>query len=217
MATSLQIQQITSALKRANQRIAQLAKTYGRNSSVYKQEAGKFLKGAYSPYMGVSKSGNIKFDIRAINKLIRTQGVNSSQVTRMLAEIAGIKFDAEGNMKEIKGAGVPTVSELDKRTEKKLERWGEDPGEVPKKELRKITEELAQFSENFQTSYNTYFARHTEAEAREDPIISQLYGENRNHRLSYRQLENIKEEMERQIAEATNDAIKFEEENSGEL
>ena len=214
--SSLQIQQVTSALKRANQRIAQIAKTYGRNSSVYKQEAGKFKKGAYYQFVGVSKSGNIKFDIRAINKLLRAQG-NTSQTARMLAEMAGIMFDKEGNMKEIKGGGIPTTSELDKRTEKKLERWGQDPGEVTKKELRRITEELAQFSENFQTSYNTYFARHTEAEAREDPIISQLYSENRNHRLTYRQLENIKVEMEKQIAEAKQDAIRFEEENSNEL
>ena len=214
--STLQIQQVTSALKRANQRIAQLAKTYGRGSSVYKQEAGKFLKGAYAPYLGVSRSGNVKFDIRKINKFLRDQG-DTTQAQRMLAEMAGIKFDKEGNMKEVKGGGVPTTSELDRRTEKKLERWGEDPGEVSKKELRKITEQLAQFSENFQTSYNTYFARYDEAEARKNPIISQLYGENRSHRLTYRQLEAIKDEMEKQIAEAAADAMKFENENRGDI
>ena len=208
----LQSTQITSAIKRANQRIAQLSKTYGSNSSVYKQEAGKFLKGAYKPFIGTSKSGNIKFDIRAINKLIRSQG-NSSQVQRMLAEITGIKFDSEGDIKEIKGAGVPTVSELNKRTEKKLERWGEDPGDYSKKELQNITEQLAEFSENFQTAYNEYIANFGESEARKDTTIQTLYGEFRNKRLSYRDLEQIKKRMEEANAAARSEALEFEKEN----
>lgn len=208
----LQTTQITSAIKRANQRIAQLAKTYGRNSSVYKQEAGKFLKGSYKPFVGTSKSGNLKFDIRAINKLIRSQG-NTSQVQRMIAEIAGLKFDAEGNAKQIKGAGVPTVSELTKRTEKKLERWGEDPGEYTKKDLQGITEQLAQFSENFQTAYNEYISNFGEAEARKDSTIKILYGEYRNKRLTYRELETIKKRMEEANAAASSQALEFEKEN----
>lgn len=208
----LQTTQITSAIKRANQRIAQLSKTYGRNSSVYKQEAGKFLKGAYKPFVGTSKSGNIKFDIREINKLIRSQG-NSSQVQRMIAEIAGIKFDQEGNIKEIKGAGVSTVSELTKRTEKKLERWGEDPGDYSKKELQNITEQLAEFSENFQTAYNEYIANFGESEARKDTTIQTLYGEFRNKRLTYRELEQIKKRMEDANAAARSEALEFEKEN----
>ncbi len=214
--SSLQLQQINSALKRANQRIVQLAKTYGKDSSVYKQEVGKFEKGAFSEYVKTSASGYKKFDIRSINKLIRSQG-NTSQVVRMIADMAGIMFDADGNMKQIKGGGVPTTSELDKRTEKKLERWGEDPGEVSKKELRKITEQLAQFSENFQTTYNTYFARFTESEARENAVVSQLYSENRDHRLTYRQLEQIKEEMTKEIQAAQEEALRFEEENKHDL
>lgn len=209
----LQTTQITSAIKRANQRIAQLSKTYGRNSSVYKQEAGKFLKGAYKPFVGTSKSGNIKFDIREINKLIRSQG-NSSQVQRMIAEIAGIKFDQEGDIKEIKGAGIPTVSELTKRTEKKLERWGEDPGDYSKKELQNITEQLAEFSENFQTAYNEYIANFGESEARKDTTIQTLYGEFRNKRLTYRELEQIKKRMEDANAAARSEALEFEKENS---
>ena len=209
----LQTTQITSALKRANQRIAQISKTYGRNSSVYKQEAGKFLKGAYQPYISTSKSGNIKFDIRSINKLIRSQG-DTSQVQRMLADIAGIKFDKEGDIKEIKGGGVPTVSELTKRTEKKLERWGEDPGEYTKKELHKITETLAEFSENFQTAYNEYISKYGEAEARKDTTIQTLYGDFRNKRLTYRELENIKARMEEMNAAARDEALQFEKDNT---
>ena len=227
MSSTLRDQQIRSAIKRANQRIAQLGKTYGRNSSVYKQEAGKFLKGAYKDFItesvggvkhgrNISTGGNIKFNTRAIMKLVKEEG-SSSRVNRFLAEIAGIKIDEEGGVKEVKGGGVPTLSELDKRTEKKLERWGEDPGEKTKKEIRSITEELAEFSENFQTSYETYMAKYGEAEAMEDSTISLLYSENRDKRLTYRQLEDIKNKMEAKIREASNEAIEFEEENTNEL
>lgn len=231
MATSLQIQQIASALKRANQRIVQLRKTYGAHSSVYKQEVGKFLKASYSPYIRVTNLNTrqstktfsvtkdswkpneqrVAFDIRAVKKLVKTHGIDSTEVTRMLADMAGIKFDAEGNMKEIKGAGVPTVSDLDRRARKKLERLGEDPFEKSPKELRKITEELAQFSESFQTAYNDYKSKHTEDEMRKDPIISKLYSENREHRLTYASLEKIRDAMMGLREEATDGALKFEE------
>lgn len=209
----LQTTQITSSLKRANQRIAQLAKTYGKTSSVYKQEAGKFLKGSYKPFIGTSASGNIKFDIRAINKIIRDQG-DTSQVQRMIAEITGLKFDADGSPKQIKGAGIPTVSELNKRTEKKLERWGEDPGDYSKKELQNITEQLAEFSENFQTAYNEYIANYGESEARKDSTIQALYGDFRNKRLTYRELEKIKKRMEEANKAASSQALQFEKDNT---
>ena len=219
--SSLQVQQITSALKRANQRIAQISKTYGRGSSVYKQEAGKFLKGSYAPYVGVSKSGNIKFDIRAINKLIRSQG-DSSEVQRLLAETAGIKFDAEGNMKELKGGGVSTLARIQRRTEKRLERLGEDPGDYTKAELRRKAEELAKFSENFQTSYDTFIAKYGEDKARKNPIISKLYksgrkGKKKGKRLTYDVLTDIREEMEKLIQESQADGLKFEKDNEGEV
>ena len=228
----LQTQQISAAIKRANQRINQLSKTYGKNSSVYKQEVGKFLKGSYKPFVSMTsgqargrnvakaKAGkyqapesHLAFNTKEIMKLVRSQG-DTSQVQRMLADIAGIKFDKEGDIKEIKGAGVPTVSELTKRTEKKLERWGEDPGEYTKKELQKITETLAEFSENFQTAYNEYISKYGEAEARKDTTIQTLYGDFRNKRLTYRELENIKARMEEMNAAARDEALQFEKDNT---
>lgn len=214
--SQLQTTQITSALKRANQRIAQLGKTFGKTSSVYKQEAGKFQKGAYKNYVSVSSSGNIKFDIRAINKLIRSDG-NPSEIDRILAEFAGIKVNPDGEVVPVKGGGVPTLTELEKRTRKKLERWGEDPYDYNKKQLQGITEKLAEFSENFQTSYETYMAKFGEAEARKDSTIQLLYGEYRNKRLTYRQLEEIKNKMESYIQGAASEAVAFEEDNTNEL
>lgn len=227
MPRQLQTAQIQSAIKRANQRIAQLGKTYGKGSSVYKQEAGKFFKGAYKDYVtmsapgvkhgrNISTGGNIKFDTRSIMKLIKQEGA-SSKVNRLLAEIAGIKIDDEGNVSDVKGGGIPTVSELDRRTEKKLMRWGEDPKDVSKKEIRNITEQLAEFSENFQTSYQAYMAKYGEAEARNDSTIQQLYGDFRNKRLTYRQLEEIKNKMDQRISEAKSEALNFESENTEDL
>lgn len=212
----LQTQQITSALKRANQRIAQLGKTYGRNSSVYKQEAGKYLKGAYKDYVSFSKSGNVKFDIRPIMKLVRSNEP-TGKIERIIAEFTGLKFDEEGNAKQIKGGGVPTLTDLEKRTRKKLEKWGENPYDYTKTQLQSITEELAEFSENFQTSYEIFMAKYGEAEARKDSTIQLLYGDYRNKRLSYRQLEEIKNKMDNYIANANAEALSFEEENTSEL
>ncbi len=221
----VQTTQITSALKRSNQRIAQIAKTYGKNSSIYKQEAGKFLKGAYKSFIGTSKSGNIKFDIRAINKFIRSQG-DTSQVQRMLAEMGGIKFKYDvkevngkqvriiGDVKELKGGGISTLTKIDKRTEKKLERMGEDPATYTKAELRKVAEELAQFSESFQTAYNEYIAKFGEEKASIDPDIKLLYGTNRTKRLTKEQFETIKEKMEILVAEAKQEALEFEKDNT---
>ena len=227
VSRSLQTTQISSAIKRANQRIAQLGKTYGRNSSVYKQEAGKFLKGAYKNLVtesvsgvkhgrNISAGGNLKFDTRAIMKLVKAEG-GSSKVNRLLSEIAGVRITEDGEVVPVKGGGLPTVTELTKRTEKKLERWGEDPGDYNKQQIRDITEQLAEFSENFQTTYEVYMAKYGEAEARKDSTIQALYGEYRDRRLTYRELQAIKDKMDNYNKEASNDALDFENENNYDL
>ena len=214
----LQQAQITSALKRANQRIVQLGKTYDPESHIFKQEAGKFLKGAYKDYVTYSKSGNIKFDIRAINKLIRSDA-NPSEVDRVLAEFAGIKVRPDGEIVEIKGGGVPTTQEVDKRITKRLERLGEDWTQMSKQEIRGRGEMMYEFQENFQTTYETYIAKFGEAEARKDSTIKVLYGEFRgsNKKLTYDELYSIKEKMQTYINEAASEALAFEEDNTNEL
>lgn len=215
----LQTAQITSALKRANQRIVQLGKTYKPQSHIFKQEAGKFLKGAYSKYVTYSKSGNIKFDIRAINKLIRSDA-NPSEVDRVLAEFAGIKVRPDGEIVEIKGGGVPTTTEVDKRITKRLERLGEDWTQMSKQEIRGRGEMMYEFQENFQTTYETYIAKFGEAEARKDSTIQVLYGEFRGSKkkqLTYDELYRVKEKMQSYINEAASEALTFEEDNTNEL
>ncbi len=251
--TPLQKQQIRNALKRANERIAAIGREYGTDSSTYKQEAGKFEKGAYQDYVtkskagkkfyrkdpetgerylySESKGGNIKFDIKKIMKLIDDEG-NSSKVNAILSESAGIKLyrdpikDKEGNiiayqedikMKDLKGGGIPTMAKLDKRIEKKLMRMGEDPGDYTKKELRAEGEKFAKFSENFQTSYDSYIAKFGEAEARKDSTVQLLYGDFRDRRLTRAEMDTIKSRMDERIAEAAGEALTFESDNEGDL
>ena len=239
-----QIQEISSAIKRANQRMSQIGKTYGYNSSVYKQEVGKFEKGAFSQFTrktaakargrNVAKAAkgeykppesHLAFDTKAIMKLVREEGA-TSRVNTILSELAGVKItgnfteanelgvDLKLDLKEVKGGGVPTLTKLDKRTEKKLESWGEDPGDYSKKELRSLTERLAEFSENFQTSYNNYIAKFGEESARQDPVVKVMYGEFRGgKRLTYSELGAIKERMDEMIGEAKSQALSFEADN----
>ena len=227
-----------------NQRMSQIGKTYGYESSVYKQEVGKFEKGAFSQFTrktaakargrNVAKAAegkykppesHLAFDTKSIMKLVREEGA-TSRVNTILSELAGVKItgnfteanepgvELKLNIKELKGGGVPTISKLDKRTEKKLERWGEDPGDYSKKDLRALTEKLAQFSENFQSSYDDYIAKFGEDSARKDPIIKVMYGEFRGgKRLTYSELGAIKERMDEMVGEAKSQALSFEADN----
>ena len=238
--------QIRSALKRSNQRIAQIGKTYGTNSSVYKQEAGKFLKGAFAGYTttsqggkewyrkdpntgekklyAVAKGGNIKFDIKKIMKDLKKEGASPKMKT-LLAEIAGIRLyqepikDAQGNItgyeKEIKlrtlpKTGVSTLTQIRKRTEKKLERMGIDPGDYSNKEIDVETERLAEFSENFQTTYDAYMSQFGQEEAEKDNDIKMLYGKNRERRLTRDEFIKIKDKMDQALREEAEAGLQFE-------
>ena len=208
---------VQSALKRSNQRIVQTIKTFGKSSSIYKQNIGKFQKGPYSKYLSTSKSGNLKFDVRTINKLIRSGNVPRSEINQFLSEAAGIKIDPEGNVVKIENGGIPTVSEIEKKTRKKISSWGESEDMYNKQEVRDIAEQLAEFSENFQTTYEAYIANFGEASAREDSVVRELYGDYRAHRLTYRQLQQIKNKMEADLKEAKEESLQFERDNTEEL
>lgn len=229
---------VQSTLKRSNQRIAQLTKTFGEDSATWRQEVGKFKKKGYSQWMSVSeggkkigragkqgketKGGNVKFDVRKINQAIRSGSVSRSEINRFLADAAGILIQPDGSIKELKRAvdvngktkyiddgGIPSTSQILRKTEKKLERMGEDPAEKSRKELLDITKTLAEFSENFDTTYDAFINKYGEEEGKKDPVISQLWGE-REKRLSYSKLQEIRKKMEAMLLEAASDAISFE-------
>lgn len=213
---------VQSAIKRANQRIVQTVKTFGKDSSIYKQNVGKFKKEVYKdfiPYYSRSKSGNFTFSARAINKAIRSGKANRSFINQFLAEVAGIKIDPEGNVVEIEKGGIPTVSEIEKKTKKKIASWGESPDMYTKQEIRNIAEELAEFSESFDTSYQIYMANFGQEGAEGDPVVRELYGNYRTsgHRLTYKQLQVIKDRMDEQVKLFKAGALDFEKDNTEEL
>ena len=247
--SQLQLTQISNAIKKANTRITQLGKTYKFDSSIYKQEVGKFEKGAYKDFtryttpkprgrnVQKAKEGkwkapesHIAFDTRAIMNLVKKEGP-TSQVNRILAEIAGIKVvpksvkgsPEEGwevidvDIKDVKGGGIPTTKEVDKRITKRLEKLGEDWTQMSTSQIRHKGEVLYEFSENFQTTYETYIAKFGEEEARKDTVIQRLYGDFRDKQLKYPELEAIKQRMEDYINAAANEALGFENDNTNEL
>lgn len=240
---------IASMIKAVNTRITQLGKTYKFDSSIYKQEVGKFEKGAYKEFVRYTEpkargrnvqkqkegkwkapESHIAFDTKAIMNQIRTEGLNSKTQT-LLAELLGVKVKPtsmvgspeEGwkildmTLQELKGAGVPTVTQVDKRITKRLEKLGEDWTQMSKKQIRREGENLYEFSENFQTTYETYMAKFGEEEARGDTVIQRLYGDFRDKQLTYPELERIKQRMQDRIDEAANEALGFENENTNEL
>jgi len=199
--------EISSKIKAANARITQIGKTYGFESSIYKQEVGKFEKGAYQEFIrrteGKARGKNVQreregkwtptpshiaFDSKKIMDLVRKEGA-SPRVNTILSELIGVKI--VGNfqeheqdkvplkleLKEVKGGGVSTTTKIDKQITKRLERLGEDWTQMTKQEIRNRGEMMYEFQENFQTTYETYIAKFGEAEARKDSTIKVLYGE----------------------------------------
>lgn len=206
-------------LKKSNQRIVQLSKTYGPNSSVFKQATAVLQKSGVSQFVSQSKSGNIKVDIRKINRLIASGKANRNELNQVLAQIAGVKIDENGDIKELTNQGIKTVSQIRKATKKKLANMGEDPKEMTDKEVDRITEKLAAFSESFDTSYDVAMGRLGEKKLKTDPITRKLWGSNRGRkgRLTYRELDEIMERLQEMIQESKQDALSVEKKNGGNI
>ena len=206
-------------LKKSNQRIVQLSKTYGPNSSLFKQATAVLQKSGVSQFVSQSKSGNIKVDIRKINRLIASGKANRNELNQVLAQIAGVKIDENGDIKELTNQGIKTVSQIRKDTKKKLANMGEDPKEMTDKEVDRIAEKLAAFSEAFDTAYNVAISRLGEKKLSTDPITKKLWGSNRvrKGRLTYRELEEIMDRLQEMIQKSKQDALSVEKKNGGNI
>ena len=186
---------IQSELKKTNQRIAQIGKTYGKTSSTYKHAIAAFQKGPLSEFLGTSASGNVKLDIRKIQKAIHSGQLNRSEANELLARAAGLRIDENGDIDHIKvrkkgkdgkthevdqGGDIKTVSEIRERTKKKMiNTYGEDPRDYTTKEIDEFGEALEEFSDTFQTAYNEAIAAVGESALKDDPVTAKLWGENR--------------------------------------
>lgn len=221
------------ALKKANQRIVALAKHYGTNSSIFKREVGMIFGGPMSQYADTSKSGFPKINIRKINQALRGGKLSLTEANQILTHFAGLKVDEDGNTKEIKKGGIKTIQQVRKDVKKRLAGLGEDykdvledmeeaPGEKisDNEKLDRLAEELAEFSENFQTAYDTAMARvKSVSDIKNNSITGKLWSENRGgkKKLTYRELIEIKKELGRLALDAISKATSFENANTTEV
>ena len=165
---------------------------------------------------------NVKIDISKINKLVASGKADRTELNNILTNLAGIKINENGDVERIANQGVKTIKQIEKATTKRLENMGEDPREKSKQEVKKITEHLAEFDQNFQSAYEKGMARAGESALKNNPVTSYLWsarngGKRGDRRLTYREMENILEELNKITSEAQNKALKFEENNGGNI
>ena len=209
---------LQSKLKTTNQRIVQIKKTFGDKSPIYKEALGILEKGGAQKFLDISASGNVKIGMRKITNALKDPG-GLSEVNEVLAKVAGIKINTDGSISDLPRQGVKTVKEIRKQIKKRLEGMGEDPNDYTQDEQVSIYEEILQFSQNFETAYEAAIANAGEQAIRNDPITRRLYSEYRrsDRRLTYRELEEIKNRLDLLRAEAKAGALSFENANKEDL
>lgn len=209
---------LQSSLKRSNQRIVQLAKKFGTNSPIYKYETDKFFSPNYKNFMSVSSSGNLKFDVRKLNKYILSGQADRSVVNQLLSQAAGIRINEDGSVTQLANEGVKTITQIRNRAMKRAARMGVDPYEMNNEELAHFENEMISFGSNFQTAYDSFMARYKEEKAKNDPIIGQMYNSNgRKGRLSYKQMIEINRRFNEYKANEKLGIEKFEAKNGKDL
>ena len=191
---------LQSAFKRSNARIANLAKQYGRSSAIYKKETDKFFAPNYKQFMSISQAGkkvgrnittggNLKFDVKKLNKYILSGNADRGTVNQLLSEAVGLRIDANGNIEPVKQGGIKTITQIRKSASKTARNMGINPHEMTNQELDKFANEITDFSSNFQVAYDAFIARYGEDVARKDPYIGQMY--DRKKALSYSKMIEI--------------------------
>ena len=182
-----------------NRRIYRLAKAFGKTSYTFKNETAFLQKGALQKFMGESSSGTPKVDYMKIKKFLQS-GADVSEVNEILTRMGGMKITENGEIVKT-GTKIPTVGELRKEARAKMEAEGMNPDEY---DINKFIEERNRFASEFQTAYNDT-VRDVGAEKMEnDPIVGQMWSENRPHtgRLTYTERAVIMNAMNDLRAEA---------------
>ena len=221
------IQQVLTALARAtlqsklkvtNQRIAQLAKTFGKNSPIYKREVETLEKGAASKFKGESASGNIKLDMRKITNALKDPN-GRNEVNEVLVKIMGVKIDSNGNLQEVAGQGVKTIKQIKKERDRRLAKMGEDASEYSDQEATEMYEEVLNFEDSFEHAYDVAMGRVGESVLKKDPITSKLWGKDkggtRSGQLTYKEMRDIMNRLAEIANSAQSSALDFEKENGG--
>ena len=212
LKTSLQM-----ILKKSNQRIIQMAVTYGSKSYTFGHYTATLQKGPVQDYLkkrtGVTQKGvNIGdvnvLDIRKVFKAVETGKIDRDTLNQILSTVSGVKVDASGNIQENKiVTGIPTIKEVRQDQKKRWINYGEDPREHTQQEVDEAVEEYFDFTTNFDTSYKQSMYEVGEAKLRSDPVAGRLWEAGRK---SYRDLMEIKMRLDTIRREARNNALKLE-------
>ena len=115
---------LRSEIKRLNQRIASIGKTFGTNSETYKATIANLMKNEkYEQYIGMSKSGFVKLDIDLRKKNVREDkdmlaAVRTAQGS--IRTVGEITEKVKREIKDEKGQSYkPSTSEVIERVERK--------------------------------------------------------------------------------------------------
>ena len=133
------LNEIRLAFKRANQRIVELSKQFGKGSNILKNETAFMSKGAVNKYTGVSQSGNQKFDIAKITNDFKSGKLSQDELNEIMIKAAGVKISND----EIVGSGKGIATKID--IKERVPDAGED--------WKEQAEDLAEIEQNFQTEY----------------------------------------------------------------
>lgn len=218
---------LSSELKRVNQRIVTLEKTFNKNSEIYKSQTEVLTKGKMSKYQATSgskqvnkrggrtiknPSQSLKVDIRKLNDDITKGNLRLEEVNTLLSRLAGINIDATGNIVKVpQSPGIMTVKDIRKRAKKRLIKEGYDPSVMTDQEIIDEYEEYLAFKNEFTTLYKDVKKDHPDESIIEnDPITQRLYGEHRekDEKLTTEELRNIRDRLKELKAEAQANHLK---------
>ena len=229
---------ITSALKKSNQRLAQLAKSLKqanavagkdydpwKSSSLLKGEIAEVENGVYGKYLTRSEAGKKFYKYENGKKVVKnvtTGGNVKFDIRQIMKDIESGALDySEANDFLVKAAGL-RISENGEVTEtetggistvseikkKAKEIFGEN---LPTGELLNKYDEMTEFRESFQQDYSDFKAQETLASVETDPMIQKL----RNRApgqdyLDYEELSEIHQYIRDQLGRAKPSALNYE-------
>ena len=186
-------------LKRANQRIATLARKYGTDSDVFKNEVaflekeplrkyfrdedGNFFTSGAGPGGGrtrgqkktkSSAQGNPKINIRAFNEDIRKGNLSRTEANLLLLQAAGMRIESDGDVVQA-GVGITTVKALKNQARARLESYGEDPGKIMEADIEREIKREAEIKNSFDTEYDDIVAEYGIEKIKEFKVVKDLF------------------------------------------
>ena len=203
---------ITAALKRSNQRLAEISKhlpnkldTENKDpitgkapwiySSIQKQQIAPFVNSEYADYIKESKSGNPTFDIRKILKDIESGDMDPSETNDFLVKAAGLRFGPEGDITQTETGGIAKIKDLKAEAKEAIGR------DLPTDQLLKDYDTIVEIREEFAEDYEDYQKEFGKDTLRNNPITAKLFNpeDEKGSRgtLVYEELKEIHQELKK--------------------